>query len=49
MDFDLSVAHESVQVTKDSSGKEAVPGGAKLFGATPSATPASELSNVSWQ
>lgn len=49
MDFDLSVAHESVQVTKDSSGKEAVPDGAKLFGATPSATAASELSNVSWQ
>ena len=49
MDFDLSVAHESVQVTKDSSGNEAVPGGAKLFGATPSATADSELSNVSWQ
>ena len=49
MDFDLSVAHESVQVTKDSSGKEAVPGGATLFGATPSATAATELSNVSWQ
>lgn len=49
MDFDLSVAHESVQVTKDSSGKEAVPDGAKLFGATPSATAAPELSNVSWQ
>lgn len=49
MDFDLSVAHESVQVTKDSSGKEAVPSGAKLFGATPSATADTELSNVSWQ
>lgn len=48
MDFDLNVAHESVQVTKDTAGNEAVPNGAKLFGATPSATAAAELANVSW-
>lgn len=47
MDFDLNVAHESVQVTKDASGNEAAPA-TTIFGATPSATAASELANVSW-
>ncbi|MBP5361818.1 MAG: hypothetical protein J6Y71_02140 [Ruminococcus sp.] len=47
MDFDLNVAHESVQVTKDASGNETAPA-TTIFGATPSATAASELANVSW-
>ena len=47
MDFDLNVAHESVQVTKDASGNESAPA-TTIFGATPSATAASELNNVSW-
>lgn len=48
MDFDLNVAHESVQVTKTDAGLESVPSGVTLFGATPSATAAAELNSVSW-
>jgi predicted ribosomally synthesized peptide with SipW-like signal peptide len=47
MDFDLNVAHESVQVVMDGN-NEAVPDGVKLFGVTPAATAATELANVSW-
>lgn len=48
MDFDLNIAHESVQVTKTDAGLESVPSGVTLFGATPSATANAELADVSW-
>ena len=48
MDFDLNVAHESVQVTKDASGNEAAPA-TTIFGATPTATnTGAEITAVSW-
>ena len=48
MDYDLNIAHESIQVTKTDAGLEAVPDGASIFGATPTATAAAELADVSW-
>lgn len=48
MDFDLNVAHESVQVTKDASGNETAPA-TTIFGATPTATnTGAEITAVSW-